>query len=315
MYFFKPNGDGLVENGKKKKKTTITWLCMCSVLVWIFLCRCCWTTTTWIFLVTRFTLSGKSVLGTRLEMSYVLTSRPVHFLFHCRSFSHYWPLNISHFLISAGQSGWPRWPKHGHLSSSQTVQAECSTQIEKRSFHIGYPVVRTEGLCSSDYQNFLDAWIFLPMVLRCARFALERAPLWLRGCLHDTGATCTPARVHSCSLGSIFVYMIPPQNVMPVRVIPAWVHPGCCTGARISLRHEISQRYHVTAKRPIVSVILDPSAYWFGNARASSEKLYTGVAKIWLFGPHSACSLIQPKLSFSTLALAGLGRDVKSVCR
>ena len=54
--------------------------------------------------------------------------------------------------------------------------------------------------------------------------------------------------------GSIFVYMIPPQNVMPAQVTPAWVHPGSCTGARISLRYEIWQRYHVNAKRPPVSV-------------------------------------------------------------
>ena len=45
------------------------------------------------------------------------------------------------------------------------------------------------------------------------------------------------------SHGSTFVYMIPPQNVMPARVTPARVHPGCSTGARISLRCEISQRY------------------------------------------------------------------------
>ena len=56
------------------------------------------------------------------------------------------------------------------------------------------------------------------------------------------------------SHGSIFVYMVPPQNVMPAQVTPAWVHPGSCTGARISLRSEISQRYHVNAKRPPVSV-------------------------------------------------------------
>ena len=56
------------------------------------------------------------------------------------------------------------------------------------------------------------------------------------------------------SHGSLLVFMIPPQNVMPARVTPAWVHPGCCTGARISLRYEISQRYHVNAKRPPVSV-------------------------------------------------------------
>ena len=40
------------------------------------------------------------------------------------------------------------------------------------------------------------------------------------------------------SLGSIFVYMIPPQNVMPARVTPARVHRGSRTGARISLRYE-----------------------------------------------------------------------------
>ena len=34
---------------------------------------------------------------------------------------------------------------------------------------------------------------------------------------------------------------------------------------------------------------------WFGDARVSSGKLCAGVAKIWLFGSHSACSFIQPK--------------------
>ena len=56
------------------------------------------------------------------------------------------------------------------------------------------------------------------------------------------------------SNGSIFVFMIPPQNVMPARVTPAWVQPSCCTGARISLQNEMSQRCHVKAKRPPVSV-------------------------------------------------------------
>ena len=60
----------------------------------------------------------------------------------------------------------------------------------------------------------------------------------------------TPVPSH----GSIFVYMIPPQNVMSVRVTPACFHPGSCTGARISLRYEILQRFHVNAKRPPVSV-------------------------------------------------------------
>ena len=55
--------------------------------------------------------------------------------------------------------------------------------------------------------------------------------------------------------------------------------------------------------------ILDPSAYGFGNAPVSSAKLCAGVAKIWLFGPHSACSLIQPKL-FASFISASL----RSVC-
>ena len=44
------------------------------------------------------------------------------------------------------------------------------------------------------------------------------------------------------SYGSVFVCMIPPQNVMPTRVIPARVHPGSCTRARFSSRHENSFR-------------------------------------------------------------------------
>ena len=43
------------------------------------------------------------------------------------------------------------------------------------------------------------------------------------------------------SHGSTFAYMIPPQNVMPAQVTAALVHLGSCTGARISLRYEISQ--------------------------------------------------------------------------
>ena len=70
----------------------------------------------------------------------------------------------------------------------------------------------------------------------------------------------TPVPSH----GSIFVYMIPPQNVMPARVTPTRVHPGSCTGARISLRYEISQRYHVNAKRPPISVEIGLPVDWNG---------------------------------------------------
>ena len=46
----------------------------------------------------------------------------------------------------------------------------------------------------------------------------------------------TPVPSH----GSIFyfVYMIPPQNVLPARVALAWVHPGSCTGARIEYQSD-----------------------------------------------------------------------------
>ena len=54
----------------------------------------------------------------------------------------------------------------------------------------------------------------------------------------------TPVPCH----GSVFVYMIPLQNVMPARVTLAWVHPGCCTGARIY--PSTTQHYHVTAEMP-----------------------------------------------------------------
>ena len=73
----------------------------------------------------------------------------------------------------------------------------------------------------------------------------------------------TPVPSH----GSTFVCMIPPQNVMPARVTPAWVHPGCCTGVRISLRYENSQRYHVNAKRP-------PTSVWIRSAGDLEQVAY-----------------------------------------
>ena len=73
--------------------------------------------------------------------------------------------------------------------------------------------------------------------------------------VHDTEVTFalsefTPVPFH----GSIFVYMILPQNVMPACITLVWVHPGCCTRATISLQYEISQWYHVNAKRAHVSL-------------------------------------------------------------
>ena len=47
------------------------------------------------------------------------------------------------------------------------------------------------------------------------------------------------------SYGSVFIYMIPTQNVMPARVIPARAHPGSCARARFSSRDENLFRCHV----------------------------------------------------------------------
>ena len=61
----------------------------------------------------------------------------------------------------------------------------------------------------------------------------------------------TPVHTH----GSIFVYMIPPQNVMPVRVTLARVHPGSCMKSKshpgvklvpvrvFSSKHPLKQQY------------------------------------------------------------------------
>ena len=109
------------------------------------------------------------------------------------------------------------------------------------SYH-GHPV--RQFLCS-DWSKF-DRWVQaenLCSILKVVYFG---------------GVYMTPGRPVP-SHGSIFVYMIPPQNVTRVRVTSAWVHPGSCTGATISLRHEISQQYHVNAKRQPVWV-------WNGSA-------------------------------------------------
>ena len=43
----------------------------------------------------------------------------------------------------------------------------------------------------------------------------------VRGCLHDTGMTFIPERVHSVSIySSVSVHMIPRRNFVPVQVIP-----------------------------------------------------------------------------------------------
>ena len=53
--------------------------------------------------------------------------------------------------------------------------------------------------------------------------------------------------------GSVFVYMISAQILVPKRVIPVRVHPGNRTGARFSFRYENSFRCHVNAVRPFAA--------------------------------------------------------------
>ena len=77
--------------------------------------------------------------------------------------------------------------------------------------------------------------------------------LFLRGCLHDTGATFIPVRVHS---GSLLWFCIRLHDTSTKSRTGAShtgaSHPGYCTGARFSLRYENSFRCHVKAVRLFV---------------------------------------------------------------
>ena len=78
---------------------------------------------------------------------------------------------------------------------------------------------------------------------------------WIRGCLHDTGATFVPERVHSGSLSWLCICL----HETTTKCHAGSSHPGVSSPrflyrGEISLRYEISQRYHVNAKRPPVSV-------------------------------------------------------------
>ena len=91
---------------------------------------------------------------------------------------------------------------------------------------------------------------------RGVRIVLIRYPVTICAYLHGIlgGVYMIPVRlsfwyeftpVPSC--GSLFVYMIPAQNLTLERVIPVRVHPGNCTGARFSFLYENSFRCHVNA--------------------------------------------------------------------
>ena len=77
------------------------------------------------------------------------------------------------------------------------------------------------------------------------------------------------------SHGSTFVYMIPPQNAILAQVTPAWVHPGCCARARISLQYEILQWSHVNAKQP-------PILVWNRSARGLEPVVHAQCLRFWI---------------------------------
>ena len=105
-------------------------------------------------------------------------------------------------------------------------------------------------------ENDHSRQILLPTSVENVWSAVQRMCKAILGGVYMTSGRLSPRSEFTPvpSHGSISFYMIQPQNVMTARVTPAWVHPGSRTGARISLRYEISQRYHVNAKRPPVSV-------------------------------------------------------------
>ena len=114
----------------------------------------------------------------------------------------------------------------------------------------------------------------------------------LRGCLHDIGATFIPARVPSN--GSVFVYMIPTQNVMPARVIPARVHPGSCAGARFSSRHENSFWCHVNRVRLFVSYPLKFHQF-YGTIRLAPQqtRLYVNTVQLFISPRNESRAVIM----------------------
>ena len=84
------------------------------------------------------------------------------------------------------------------------------------------------------------------------------------------------------SYGSVFVYIIPTQNVMPARVIPARVHPGSCAGARFSSRHENSFQCHGNGVWLFVSY---PSKFhqFYGTIRLAPQQTWLYVNTVQLF--------------------------------
>ena len=110
-------------------------------------------------------------------------------------------------------------------------------------------------------------------------FTLCTMPLSIQTTFSDgMWVTFAQERVHSGSLSWLyinFVYVIPPQNVMLAWFTLVWVHPAPYTGARISLRYEISQQYHVNTKRPPVPV-------WNRSAGRLEQVAHAECLQFWI---------------------------------
>ena len=134
-------------------------------------------------------------------------------------------------------------PPRANPASSQTGLELGATELVQRSDHL-----------TTLPPNVLANALRFPLssFLSCRRLNLCRK---LRGCLHDTGATFAPRRVHSGSLSWLYICL----HDTTTKCHAGASRPGVSSlrlshRGEISLRCEISQRYHVNAKRPPVPV-------------------------------------------------------------
>ena len=119
----------------------------------------------------------------------------------------------------------------------------CSPRVLRSS------VVRASDRCRKGHR-FNSCWglrFFLcPVHVKCWSY-YSRGSFYWRAWLHDTGATFAPARVHSGSLSWLYICLHDTTTTCHAGAS----YPGVNSSRR--LRYE-SQRYHVNAKRPPVSV-------------------------------------------------------------
>ena len=96
------------------------------------------------------------------------------------------------------------------------------------------------------------------------------------------------------SYGSVFVYMIPTQNVMPARIILARVYPGSCAGARFSSRHENSFRCHVNGVCLFVSYPLKFHQF-YGTLRLAPQqtRLYVNTVPLFISSRNERRAVIM----------------------